>query len=191
MNMKSLVLPTILFVAALLLPSCSYHYDRVTFDRVGRMPAGKKTIPYIAIDTNDTLGSWGGEVKSIKPYNVLALYVDYTFRIASAEFTKVTVTYADGSVDPGIAALKLPMRVGLSVYEVRKPTSSGTEVVADSRRLEALFPGVITRDEPFSLMIEGKFIKDNGAVIPFKIKEKYHISRDKRKEGWVEYLNHC
>jgi hypothetical protein len=191
MNMKSLALLTIWIVAALLLPSCSYHYDRVTFDQVGRTPAGKRTIPDVAIDTNDTLGSWGGVVKSIKPYNVLALYVDYTFGIASAEFTKVTVTYADGSVDPGIAALKLPMRVGLSVYEVRKPTSSGTEVVADSRRLEARFPGVITRDEPFSLLIEGKFIKDNGAVIPFKIKEKYNMSRDKRKEGWVEFLNNC
>ena len=128
---------------------------------------------------------------SKKPYNVLALYVDYTFAIATAEFTKVTVTYADGTVDSGIAALKLPMCVPLSVYEVRNKNSGGSGGIADSRRLEAKFPGIINRDQPFTLLIEGKFTKDNGTIIPFKINERYNMSRDKRNETMVDYINNC
>jgi hypothetical protein len=44
----------------------------------------------------------------------------------------------------------------------------------------------ILRDEPFTLLIEGSFTKDDDAIIPFKIKGKYGISWEKRTESWSD-----
>lgn len=192
MKTKTSVLFSILLAHCLLLPSCSYRYDRVTFNAVGRMPATQKAIPDIAIDTNDSMGTWGGLVKSTKPYDIIALYyMDNAPIVASVEFTQVTVTYADGTVDPGGKALKLPMRFESFVYEGSYYETDGSVVHTKSRRIKAELPGAITRDEPFTLLIEGRFKKDNGAIIPFTIRKKYDMERDKRKETWVDYLNNC
>lgn len=47
----------------------------------------------------------------------------------------------------------------------------------------------ISRDEPFTLQIEGGFTKDDGTIIPFTIKAKYDISRDKRTESRVDFVS--
>jgi hypothetical protein len=182
----------ILLATGLLLPSCSYRYDRVVFNAAGKMPATQKAVPDIAIDTNDSMGAWGGLVKSNRPYDIIALYyMDKAPIVASVEFAKVTVTYADGTVDPGASALKLPMRFESFVYEGSYYETDGSVVHTKSRRIKAELPGAITRDEPFTLLIEGRFKKDNGTIIPFKIKQKYDMKRDKRSETWVDYINNC
>lgn len=81
----------------------------VTFAPKGLMPATKTPIPKIEIDTNVSAGMMGGDVKSKSPYDIQVHYLDDSFTFTSAEFTKVIVTYADGTIDPGVAALKLPM----------------------------------------------------------------------------------
>jgi hypothetical protein len=183
---------SILLATCLLLPSCSYRYDRVTFNAVGRMPATRKTVPDIAIDTNDSMGAWGGLVKSKKPYDIIALYyMDKAPIVESVEFTKVTVTYADGTVDPGATALDLPMRFKSFLHEGSSRNTDGSVVHTKYRRIEAELPGAITRDEPFTLLIEGRFTKENGTIIPFTIKKKYNMERDKRSETWVDYINNC
>jgi hypothetical protein len=183
---------SILLATILLLPSCSYKHDTVSFGPVGKTPAAKTPVPKIEIDTNISVGTLlGGSVKSRKPYDILAHYMDDTFTFASAEFTKVTVTYADGTVDPGAAALKLPMRFQHRVYESHNSMAGGAVVVNKSRIIQAEFPGVITRDEPFTLHIEGKFTKENGTIIPFTFKEKYDIARDERTESWTEFVSGC
>jgi hypothetical protein len=176
---------------ALLLQSCTVRYDTVTFSAVGKMPEVKTPVPKIEIDTNVTAGMMGGDVKSHKPYDIQSYYMDDTFTFASAEFTTVTVTYADGKVDPGIAALKLPKRFQNRVYESPNSVAGGAVVVRKSRIIQAEFPRTISRDEAFTLLIEGKFTKDDGTIIPFRIKEKYDVSRDKRKESWVDFVSNC
>jgi len=189
MKTKTCAFSTILLAAALLLPSCSVKYDMVTFNATGIMPAATPPVPKIEIDTNVTAGMMGGRVKSNKPYDILASYSDENF--ASAEFTTVTVTYADGTIDPGVAALKLPMRFQYRVYESPNSMAGGVVVVTKSRIIQAEFPGTISRDEPFTILIEGKFTKDDGTIIPFKIREKYNLSRENRTESWVDFVSAC
>ena len=188
---RHFALRSILLAIALLLPSCNVKYDMVTFKAVGIMPAATTPIPVIAIDTNVIAGMTGGAVKSNKPYDIQAHYMDDTFTFASAEFTKVTVTYADGTIDPGVAELKLPMRFLNRAYESHNSMAGGAVVVTKSRIIQAEFPGIINRDEAFTLLIEGKFTKDDGTTISFTIKEKYDVSRDKRTESWVDFVSGC
>jgi hypothetical protein len=163
----------------------------VTFDAAGIMPASKAPVPTVAIDTNVSAGMMGGDVKSKKPYDIHAFYTDSTLTIASAEFTKVTVSYADGTVDPGIAALKLSMRIQHRYSEEEQFVTGGTTAITKSRRIQAEFPATVTRDEAFTLLIEGKFTKDDGTIIPFKIEEKYNISHDKSTQSGADYVSGC
>lgn len=191
MKTNSFAILSILLATALLLPSCNTKYDMVTFNAAGIMPASTKPVPNVGIDTNVSAGMMGGDVKSKKPYDIHAFYTDSTLTIASAEFTKVTVTFADGMIDPGIAALKLPMRFQHRYSEETQFVTGGTTAITKSRRIQAGFPATVTRDEAFTLLIEGKFTKDDGTIIPFKIREKYNISRDKRTESWVDFVSSC
>jgi hypothetical protein len=183
---------SILLATTLLLPSCNYKYDTVSFAAVGKAPVAKTPVPKIEIDTNISVGTLlGGSVKSTKPYDILAHYMDDTFTFASAEFTTVTVTYADGANDPGAAALKLPMRFQNRVHESYNSMAGGAVVKNTARIIQAEFPGAITRDEPFTLFIEGRFTKDDGTIIPFTIKEKFDIARDERTESWTDFVSGC
>lgn len=188
----NLSVPSLLLAAAFLVSSCSYHYDTVSFAAVGNMPAAKTPVPKIEIDTNTSVSTLlGGSVKSQKPYDIQAYYMDDTFTFASAEFATVTVTYADGTIDPGVTALKLPMHVQNRIHESHNSMDGGAIVVTKSRIIDAEFSGTVNRDEPFTLLIEGKFTKEDGAVIPFTIKQKYDMTRDKRTETWVDFVSGC
>ncbi len=190
MKKTTYTFPSIL-LAGLMVTSCNVKYDMVTFNAAGIMPASTTPAPKIEIDTNVTAGMMGGDVKSNKPYDIQAYYMDDTFTFESAEFTKVTVTYPDGTVDPGVSALKLPMRVQHRVHESSNSMAGGAVVVTQSRIIHAEFPGTITRDEGFTLLIEGGFTKEDGTVIPFKVREKFDISREKRTESWVDFVSGC
>jgi hypothetical protein len=193
MNLRTILsAPSILLATTLLMSSCTFWYDTVSFDAAGKMPAAKTPVPKIEIDTNISVGTLlGGSVKSNKPYDILAYYMDDTFTFGSAEFTAVTVTYADGTVDPGAAALKLPMRFQHSVHESYNSMDGGVVVVTKSRIIKAEFPGTINRDEPFTLLVKGRFTKEDGTIIPFTVTEKYDISRDQRTESWVDFVSGC
>ena len=184
--------PSFQLAAALLVSSCNYKHDTVTFDAVGKAPVAKTPVAKVEIDTNMSVGALvGGSVKSKKPYDIQAHYMDDTFTFASAEFAKVTVTYADGTVDPGAAALKLPMLFQNRVYESPNSVAGGAVVITKSRIIQAEFPGAINRNEAFTLQIEGRFTKDDGTIIPFTIQEKYDISRDKGTESWADFVSGC
>lgn len=187
--MRTYAFTSVLLAAALLLPSCNVHYDVVTFNPVGIKPASKTPVPSIGIDTNVPKKMFGGSMKSKKPYDIEATYSDSSLTIASAEFTEVTVTYADGTVDPRVFKLKLPMNFQLNYFEDFRFDSDGTETIIKSRNFFARFPKTISRDEAFTLQIEGKFTKDDGSVIPFKIKRKYDLSRETGKSSWVEFVS--
>ncbi|MCU0749957.1 MAG: hypothetical protein MUF13_10480 [Akkermansiaceae bacterium] len=184
--------PFTMLATALLISSCSFHYDMVSFNGADKLPAAKTPVPKIEIDTNTSVGTLlGGSVKSKKPYDIWAYYMDDKFTFASAEFSALKVTYADGTQDPVAAALKLPMRFEGTAHESYNSMDGGVVVVNKSRIIKAEFPRTIGRDEPFTLEIEGKFTKENGAIIPFRIKQKYEISREKRTESWVDFVSSC
>ena len=193
MNLRTnLSAPSILLAATLLMSSCTFWHDTVSFDAAGRMPAAKTPVPKIEIDTNISITTlFGGFVKSNKPYDIRAYHMDGTSTFDSAEFTDVTVTYADGTLDPGLAALKLPMRSQHTIHEAYNSMGEDGIVVTRSRIIRAEFPGVISRDEPFTLLLKGRFIKSNGSIIPFVIKEKYDPTRDKRTESWTDFVSGC
>lgn len=187
-----LALRSILLAATLLLPACNYKYDTVSFGAVGKTPAATTPVPKIEINSNMSVGGLlGGSVKSKKPYDIRAYYLDDTFTFAAADFTTVTVTYADGTNDSGAAALKLPMRFQNRVYESYNSMAGGAVVKTTRRIIQAEFPGTINRDEPFTLLIKGRFTKDNGTTIPFTIRQQYDISRDKGTESWVDFVSGC
>lgn len=189
--MKTISAIPCILLAGLLLPSCNVKYNMATFTAAGIMPASTTPVPKIDIDTNVSAGMMGGDVKSNKPYDIQAYYMDDTFTFESAEFTKVAVTYADGTVDPGVGALKLPVRVPQRGHERHNSMDGGAVVVTKSRIIHAELPGIITRDEDFTLLIEGRFTKDDGTIIPFRIKERYEISWEKRTETWVDFVSGC
>lgn len=193
MKSKAYAVSFILLGATLLLPSCGdYKHDTVSFHIVGKSPASITPAPAINIDTNMSVSSMmGGTVKSQKPYDILAYYLDDTFTIESAVFTKVTVTYADGTVDPGAVSLKLPLKITGRLHESPNSMAGGAVVVTKSRIIQAEFTGAISRDEPFTLLIEGHFNKNDGTTIPFTINEKYDITRDKRTETWSDFVSGC
>ena len=193
MNLRTILsTPSILLATTLLMPSCTFWHNTVSFDPAGRMSAVGTPVPKIEINTNISVTTlFGGFVKSNKPYGIRAYHMDDTSTFASAEFTKVTVTYDDGTVDPGSAALKLPVRSQHTIYESYNSMGEEGVVVTKSRIIQAEFPGTINRDEPFTLQIEGKFTKDNGTGIPFRLKQKYGVARDKRTESWADFVSGC
>ena len=182
----------LLSVTCFLVPSCSYRYDTVSFGAAGTMSVVGTRVPKIEIDTRISVGTLiGGSVKSRKPYSIRAFYMDDTFTFASMEFTAVRVTYDDGTVDPGSAAIKLPMRFGGTLHEAHNSMDGGAVVVTKSRMIRAEFPGAISRDEPFTLLIKGHFTKEDGRIIPFTVNGRYGVSRDSRTESWVDFVSGC
>jgi hypothetical protein len=83
------------------------------------------------------------------------------------------------------------MRIQGREHESHNSMAGGAVVKTTQRIIPAEFPGTVTRDEPFTLLIEGRFTKDHGAIIPFTIKEKYDITRDRRTESWVDFVSGC
>lgn len=183
MKTKTFVLNSVLFSIYTLLSSCITRYDRAEFDPVRDKSYARTGVPNTHIDTNDTSG-WNGFIKSTKPYDIWVLYPnahpETAAHMESVVLTKFTVTYADGTVDPGTKALKLPIRIKTFVYEGSDRNPDGSINHSKDRRIEKEMIGVVSRDEPFTLQIEGRFIKYNGTSIPFTIKQKYNMKWDRR-----------
>jgi len=173
----------VLFSIFAFLSSCITRYDRAVFDPVRDKNYAQTGVPDTHIDTNDTSGL-NGIIKSTKPYDIWLHYPkahpETAAFIESVVITKFTVTYADGTVDPGTKALKLPMRINTFVYDGPDRNSDGSINHSKNRRIEKEMIGVVSRDEPFTLQIEGRFTKYSGTTNPFKIKIKYNMQWDRR-----------
>ena len=111
MKIKTYSTFSILLATALILPSCNVKYDTVTFNAAGIMPAATTPVPRIEIDTNVTAGPMGGDVKSNKPYDIRAWYMDDTFTFASASRLE-----GGGGLSPGSCPVRLPL-LGLPPLE--------------------------------------------------------------------------
>lgn len=197
----------LLGVAAIvvLAPSCSgggpspisgtFEIDTVTFRLDTTQSTGgmsgidpPSSGPGIRIDTNTELrGLWGGTVKSSKPYTIGFDSTDNAGDLASLQFTRIEVTYADGRIEPAAAALQLPMTINAREVQTVNSGSGGAIIRSTVRILSGEIRGVITRDEPFRLVIEGRFIKTDGTDVPFTIDQRWEprFEQGKRPAGDV------
>jgi hypothetical protein len=178
-----------------LVPSCSgfgspmaafggtFEIDTVTFDLDTTHSAGGTSGigpvgggPGIWIDTNVRLrGLWGGTVRSSEPYAIAFDRTDELGELATLEFTRVDVLYDDGTMDPGAAALRLPIVATSREVETVNSVAGGRVVRGTVRVLSGRIHGAITRDESFRLVIEGRFIRTDGSAVPFAIDQRWDV----------------
>ena len=196
--MKTTELFSVPRLAASLLVACGlvgcapYKFNTVNFELASPIPPATDPAPKTFINTNTSItGPFGGSVKSKKPYSIHIDHADVSFTVAAFEFTKVVVTYHDGTVDPGSAAIKLPLRMNardhVAVNSVSNPENP--IVRTKMRIISGSIPNVISRDEPLAILIEGHFIKDDGGTIPFTIRESYKPEFDNSTKPWAEVVS--
>lgn len=180
-----------------LMPSCTpwgggpspisgqFEIDTVTFELDQTRSSGglsgidpPSSGPGIRINTNTELrGLWGGTVKSSKPYAIGFDYTDNAGDLERLEFTKIEITYNPGTpsaaTEPAAEALGLPMTIDAREVEAVNSGAGGVIIRSTVRilsgEIRGEMGGVITRDEPFRLVIEGRFIKTDGSAVPFTI----------------------
>lgn len=195
--MKTITTPILLLLAASLVLACgmpgcmSYQIDTVDFELTRSTTAAKGLKPKTYIDTNIKIpGPFGGNVKSSKPYSIAIEHTDLSFTITAVEITKAEVTYLDGTTDPGCSTLKLPMRFDSRHHVAINSGGPPPKYTFETpmRLIVGKIPDVISRDEPVTLLLEGRFIKDNGQTILFTIRESYKPVREKSSFSWVEAM---
>ncbi len=184
-----------LLSGALLISCCfvgclPYKVNTVDFHQTSSTSSGM--VPNINIDTNLSITSpFGGFIRSKKPYAIAVDHTDMSFSIAAVEFTKVVVKYQDGTTDPGVAKLKLPQRFAsrhhVSINSGGPPPTYTFET--PMRLITARVPKVISRNEPFTLFMEGRFIKDSGQTIPFKVKKSFAPQFENSVQSWFEVIS--
>lgn len=193
--MKNNSLHPFLLSGALLISCCfvgclPYKVNTVDFHQTSSTSSGM--VPNINIDTNLSISSpFGGFIRSKKPYAIAVDHTDMSFSIAAVEFTKVVVKYQDGTTDPGVAKLKLPQRFAsrhhVSINSGGPPPTYTFET--PMRLITARVPKVISRSEPFTLFMEGRFIKDSGRAIPFKVKKSFAPQFENSVQSWFEVIS--
>lgn len=133
--------------------------------------------PEVWIDTHIGISLWSKTVTSSKPYSIGFDKTDGTFTFASATLTVVRITYDDGSVET--SGPSLPLVFQADEYEATNSMAGGQVVTTKMRGISGRLEGVITRDESFTLDIEGYFTLDDGSTIPFTIKQHYDVEFEK------------
>lgn len=186
-----LVLGVVVVAAVVVIPSCggpaalsgTYTIDTVTFEldtarsTGGLSGAGPAADgPGIWIDTNIKLsGLYGGTVESRRPYAIPFDYTDNAADLATLEFTRVEVAYDDGSTEPAASALQMPLSVTPRETETVNSGAGGRIIRSTVRTFSGRIEGVVARDESFRLVMEGRFVKRDGSVVPFTIDQRWDV----------------
>jgi len=184
---KTILLFTLLITGALittcvgaLAPFGSFDIDTVSYKPTPPLATPASPQPGIWIDTHMKLSSpWGGTMKSKLPYDVAFDYTDNSKSFDKAEFTSVTITYDDGTVEPATKTVKLPLTVSSEIHEATNSISGGKIVKSKIQVISGRIADVITREEEFTLEVEGQFVKPDGTKVPFKIDQHYDMEREK------------
>lgn len=151
---------------------------RVTATQPVQKPA--KPVPGVWIDTNVEIeGLLSGTVKSSLPYAAAIDFTDEKPQFEAVEFTRIEVLYDDGKTDPNAKPPKLPLRIAGQEYEAVNSVAGGKVVRTKLWLLSGRIPGVVTRDEPFTLRIEGHFVEEDGSKRPFAFDQHYDVEREK------------
>jgi hypothetical protein len=188
----TLVLVAVAVVFVVVVPSCqffmmmtgTYDVDTVTFKltdpATATSGADGSREPSIWIETNISHDLWQKKIQSSKPYSIAIDKADTSFTYASAVFTKVQITYDDGTVETSKPSL--PFVMTARAYTATNSVSGGQIVKTKMRVISGKISDVITRDEPFTLQLEGYFTLDDGSQIPFKINQHYDVEIEQSKQ---------
>ena len=182
-----------LLTACLFAAACSggdYTFDTVEFAIVASGASATGPTPNVFIDTNvEVSGLFGGSVKSKRPYDVQLTLTDETFTFARLELTHVSATAADGTNDPGAAALTLPMRIEGRDDETTNSVAGGRVVTSKVRLISGELEGVITRDVAMTLRLKGQFVKDDGTALPFGMEQDFDVVTDTSTKPWADVMS--
>ena len=171
------------------LPSGSYEVDTVRFVPSSPKPSTTGPAPGVWIDTNTELSSLsGGTLSSSLPYGVAIDYTDNGLGFKHAEITSIAITYDDGSVDAAIDAVKLPLRITAREYELVNSVAGGGIEKSKASIISAKIPDVITRAEPLTLRMEGRFVKDDESSVSFTIDEHFTVEKETATKSAEEVL---
>lgn len=192
----SIVLIVVLFVVVI--PACQFltvitgslKIDTAQFTLTDPATAtsgadgGKE--PGLWIDTNMSINLFWGTLKTSKPYSIAVDKTDTSFTYASVVFTKLNITYDDGSSETNLPSL--PLTIKSEDYTSTNSVSGGNIAQTKMRLISGKIPGVITRDEPFTLDLEGHFKLDDGSQVPFKINQHYDVVIEKTTKPTMDVL---
>ena len=173
------------------LPIGNIQVNTVRFVPTDPNSGSTEPAPSIWIDTHTNLDFSAGTLASSKPYDLSVDFTDNDTNFTAAEFNTVKIVYDDGTVDPA-PERQLPRRIDGREYEATNSTGDGRVVKSKLWIISGKIPGVITRDQPFTLEISGRFIKQDGSEVPFTIEQALrHRSRKRHPTclgsagGWV------
>ncbi|MCD8535008.1 MAG: hypothetical protein LR011_09560 [Verrucomicrobia bacterium] len=171
-------------------PGLSYRMDTVMFVEAAATVPAAGPQPAVSIDTHMKMtGVFGGTIRTRAPYSIRIDYSDTGFLYTEAEFTKLGVTYDDGTEDPEAAARKLPIHIAARPYETINSMAGGNIVKTKLQVISGKIAGVISRDQPFTLQLEGNLIRNDGSKVPFAIHHQYDVVRDKSTRPWSEVMS--
>ena len=180
-----IALAIVALAALIILPTCqivlmmtgSYTIDTVQFTLTDPATATSgvdgSTEPGIWIDTNIKTSLWSRTIKTSKPYHIAINKTDTSFTFASIEITQLKITYDDGSAEPNTPTL--PYTIHASDYTETTTGPSGKLVKTKMYLINGTIPNTITRDEPFTLDMQGHFNLDDGNKLPFTIQQHYDV----------------
>jgi hypothetical protein len=184
-----LLLPASLIMMAFT-ASWTYKIDTVSFSETAQQQATDGPAPRIWIDTHIELkGMFGGTITSRAPFDITFHFGDEDQNFASVEFTQVTITYDDGTVDKAVDKLRLPIRAVARQHESYNSMAGGKVVKRTYMLIMGSISGVITRDQPFTLKLKGHFIDQDGTKVPFEIEKHYDVEREQGTQSWSEVMS--
>ena len=131
-------------------------------------------LPNIWINTNikadDKLN-----VNSSGPYHIQFDFTDETFTYKSLTITKASVTYDDGKAEDKLAELKLPHVIKARPYKTVNSNGKGEIIKGKVNQISGRLEGAITRDESFTLKLEGFYTLKDGVKKPITISYDYAV----------------
>ena len=147
----------------------------IEFRQVTKVPQDAPVrLPNIWINTNikadDKLN-----VNSSGPYHIQFDFTDETFTYKSLTITKASVTYDDGKAEDKLAELKLPHVIKARPYKTVNSNGKGEIIKGKVNQISGRLEGAITRDESFTLKLEGFYTLKDGAKKPFTISYDYAV----------------
>jgi hypothetical protein len=166
----------------------TFAVNSFTFIASAPTASDGKPRPGVWIDANTTLDMTGGTLTSSLPCAVKLDYTDSTSTFEAAEITSVSITYDDGVIEPSLATLQLPLRINGRDYESVNSVAGGRIVRSVNRIVSGEVPGVVTRAEPFTLILSGSFITTDGRRIEFTIDQHFDIKTENAVKNAADVL---
>lgn len=170
-------------------PTGTYKVDTVEFVANPAKSKSSDPAPSVWIDTNTKLSSLaGGTLKSHLPYSLAIDYTDSDATYENAEFTSVSITYDDATVEPAIKNLPLPVTLSAKNTESVNSVAGGRIVKSVVRVISGKIPDVVTSKKSFTLEMKGHFTGRDGTKTPFAIDQHFDAKIEKGKKSTKEVL---